>query len=78
MTVRTAWPWLSLLLAAAVTLNPVGLDFIYSAFFAGEQLSRNIAQPFVFIGMTVLTALVVLEFAIRRHLMRRPRLQRSQ
>jgi hypothetical protein len=76
MTVRTAWPWLSLLLAAAVICNPVGLDFIHSAFFSGEQLSRNIAQPFVYVGMAVLGALVVLEFAIRRHLMRH--LQRSQ
>ena len=46
-TARTRWPWISLLLSAALVCNPVGLDFLHSAFFAGEQLARNIAQPIV-------------------------------
>jgi hypothetical protein len=42
MKLRTRWPWITALLAAAVVLNPIGLDIFYSAFLSGEQLSRNI------------------------------------
>ena len=57
MHVRTRWPWISLLLGAVVALNPIGLDFLHSAFLSGEQLSRNIAQPIVFSGLAILVAL---------------------
>ena len=60
------WPWISLLLVAAVAISPVGQDFIYSAFFSGEQLSRNIAQPIVLIALAIALALVLLEWWIRR------------
>ena len=60
------WPWITLLLAAAAALNPVGLSFIHSAFFSNEQLSRNIAQPFVLIALAIALACVLLEWWIRR------------
>ena len=60
------WPWISLLLVAAVAISPVGQDFIYSAFFSGEQLSRNIAQPIFFIALAVAAGVVMLEWWIRR------------
>ncbi len=60
------WPWISLLLVAAVAISPVGQDFIYSAFFSGEQLSRNIAQPIFFIALAVAAVVVMLEWWIRR------------
>jgi hypothetical protein len=60
------WPWISLLLAAAVAISPVGQEFIYSAFFSGEQLSRNIAQPIFFIALAVAAGVVMLEWWIRR------------
>jgi hypothetical protein len=59
------WPWITLLLAAAVALNPIGLDFIHSAFFSNEQLSRNIAQPFVFIASAIAVVLGLLEWVVR-------------
>ena len=62
---------MSLLLAAAVALNPIGLDFLHSAFFAGEQLARNIAQPIVLTALAVIALVVVLEWLVRSFLVKR-------
>jgi len=69
--VRTRWPWISLLLGAVVALNPVGLDFLHSAFFAGEQLARNIAQPIVLVALAVMVLAVMLEWLVRSFLVKR-------
>ncbi|PIT01645.1 hypothetical protein TSA1_13320 [Bradyrhizobium nitroreducens] len=71
MHVRTRWPWISLLLGAVVALNPIGLDFLHSAFFAGEQLARNIAQPIVLIALALMAVVVVLEWLVRSFLVKR-------
>ncbi|QDF38226.1 hypothetical protein FJN17_11970 [Bradyrhizobium symbiodeficiens] len=71
MYVRTRWPWISLLLGAVVALNPIGLDFLHSAFFAGEQLARNIAQPIVLIALAVMVLAVMLEWLVRSFLVKR-------
>ena len=71
MSVKTLWPWITTLLAAAIALNPVGLDFLHGAFMSNEQLSRNIARPIVFMIGGVLGALCVLEFGIRQYLVRK-------
>ncbi|ULK98159.1 hypothetical protein [Bradyrhizobium sp. I71] len=71
MHVRTRWPWISLLLGAVVALNPIGLDFLRSAFFAGEQLARNIAQPIVLTALAVMVLVVVLEWLVRSLLVKR-------
>ena len=71
MHVRTRWPWISLLLGAVVAVNPIGLDFLHSAFFAGEQLARNIAQPIVFAALAVIALVVVLEWLVRSFLVKR-------
>ncbi|AWM07751.1 MULTISPECIES: hypothetical protein [Bradyrhizobium] len=71
MHVRTRWPWISLLLGAVVALNPIGLDFLHSAFFAGEQLARNIAQPIVLIALAVMVLAVMLEWLVRSFLVKR-------
>jgi hypothetical protein len=60
------WPWITIILAIAVALNPVGLSFLNSAFFSNEQLSRSIAQPFVLMAIAILAALAMLEFWIKR------------
>ena len=65
------WPWITLMLVAVVLLTPVGRDFIYSAFFSGEQLSRNIAQPIVFSAFVVALLLAALEWWIRRIISKR-------
>ena len=54
-----------MLLTAAVVLNPVGLDFLRSAFFAGEQLARNIAQPIALTAMAILGLIGVFEWLVR-------------
>lgn len=54
-----------MLLMAVVALNPVGFDFLHSAFFAGEQLARNIAQPIVLTAMAILVLIGVLEWLVR-------------
>jgi hypothetical protein len=69
--VRTRWPWISLLLGAVAALNPVGLDFLHSAFFAGEQLARNIAQPIVLAALAVMVLAVMLEWLVRSFLVKR-------
>ncbi|MBR0993758.1 hypothetical protein JQ580_23825 [Bradyrhizobium japonicum] len=71
MHVRTRWPWISLLLGAVVVLNPVGLEFLHSAFFASEQLARNIAQPIVLIALAVMVMAVMLEWLMRSFLVKR-------
>ncbi len=53
-------------MAVALAVFPVGQDFIYLAFFSGEQLSRNIAQPIFFTALAVVVLLVVLEWWVRR------------
>ena len=54
-----------MLLTAAVALNPVGLEFLRSAFFAGEQLARNIAQPIVLTATAILGLIGALEWLVR-------------
>ncbi|MFK4382726.1 hypothetical protein ACVWYQ_001158 [Bradyrhizobium sp. USDA 3397] len=71
MHVRTRWPWISLLLGAIVALNPVGLDFLHSAFFAGEQLARNIAQPIVLTALAIIVLVVLFEWLVRSFLVKR-------
>ncbi|PDT72685.1 hypothetical protein [Bradyrhizobium sp. C9] len=63
-TARTRWPWISLLLSAALVCNPVGLDFLHSAFFAGEQLARNIAQPIVLTVLAIMALAIGLEWLV--------------
>lgn len=65
MNVRTQWPWVSMLLAAILALNPIGLDVIYAAFFSGEALSRNIWGPIVLTGMAIAALVTVLEWRTR-------------
>ncbi|MHB0768002.1 hypothetical protein [Bradyrhizobium sp. 5.13L] len=71
MHVRTRWPWISLLLGAVVALNPIGLDFLHSAFLSGEQLSRNIAQPIVLSGLAILVLIGIIEWLVRFVVFRR-------
>jgi hypothetical protein len=60
-----------MLLTAAIALNPIGLDFLRSAFFAGEQLARNIAQPIVLTAMAMLGLIGALEWLVRAFMINR-------
>jgi len=46
-------------------LNPVGLDLLRSAFFAGEQLARNIARPIVLAALAIMAVVIGLEWLVR-------------
>ena len=58
------WPWITILLAAVVLLNPLGLDIFYAAFQSNEALSRNIWRPSL-LGVTILEALTAVEWWMR-------------
>lgn len=60
------WPWITVLMAVVLAVTPVGQNSIYLAFFSGEQLSRNIAQPIFFMALAAVLLLVVLEWWVRR------------
>ena len=60
------WPWITLAAITIFVITPFGRDFIYLAFFSGEQLSRNIAQPIFFMALAVAAVLAALEWWIRR------------
>ena len=70
LAVKTSWPWISMLFAAIVAFNPVGLDFLQSAFFAGEALARNIAQPIVLTATVIMGLACVIEWRIRTLLLK--------
>ncbi len=54
-----------MLLSAVIILNPIGLDFLRSAFFASEQLARSIARPIVLMAMATMALVVVIEWLVR-------------
>lgn len=69
--IRTSWPWITLLLAAAEALNPVGYDIIYKAWHSGEQLARSIGQFLVYVALGIVAVVGLLEFGIRKFLISR-------
>jgi hypothetical protein len=60
-----------MLLAAALVLNPLGLDVLNTAFFSNEQLSRSIWQPIALIAIGILLALSMLEWFLRALVLKR-------
>jgi hypothetical protein len=71
MTIRSRWPWITMLFAAAAVLNPIGQDVLYSGFVSGEQLARNIWQSIALIAIAILATLILLEWTLRRIILRR-------
>jgi hypothetical protein len=65
------WPWISLLLAVAVILSPLGREVLHDAFFSGEALSRSISQPLFFAGLAILVLIAVIEWLVRMIISRR-------
>jgi hypothetical protein len=60
-----------MLLAIAVIVSPPGREIIHDAFFSGEALSRNIAQPVFFIGLGVAVLIGAIEWLVRTIISRR-------
>lgn len=71
MSVKTSWPWITMLLAAATALNPVGYDIIHNAWNSGEQLARSLGQFLVYTVLGIAAAVGLLEFGIRKFLISR-------
>jgi hypothetical protein len=65
MSIKTRWPWITLLIMVAALLNPLGLNIIHAAFLSGEALSRNIWQPIALIAIAVLLMMIALERLVR-------------
>jgi hypothetical protein len=59
------WPWISILLGVLAAASPVGQELIHNAFFSGEALSRNIAQPLFFMGLALLALIAAAEWLVR-------------
>ncbi|CUT15683.1 hypothetical protein BF49_6763 [Bradyrhizobium sp.] len=59
------------MLSAVVALNPVGLDILHSAFFAGEQLARSIGQAVIMIALAIMAGAILLEWLVRVLISRR-------
>lgn len=64
----TLVPWITAVLALALVANPVGWDFLYSAFVSSDQLGRNIARPLVLMAIGVMLVLGLAEYLARRWL----------
>jgi hypothetical protein len=62
---------MSMLLAAVVVLNPLGLDVIHAAFFSGEALSRSIWGPIALTCMAIMVLIPVLEWRVRKYIINR-------
>jgi hypothetical protein len=60
-----------MVLAAALLLNPLGLDVLNTAFLSNEQLSRSIWQPIALIAIGILLALSILERFLRALVLKR-------
>jgi hypothetical protein len=71
MKLRTRLPWITALVAAAVVLNPIGIDIMYSAFLSGEQLSRNIWRPIAWTGIALVIVFLLLECIFRTLILKR-------
>jgi len=64
-------PWITIAVTAVAVITPFGRDFLYLAFYSGEQLSRNIAQGVLTIAGAVVLALAAAEVLARWALRRR-------
>jgi hypothetical protein len=72
-TVKTSWPWITMLGAAAVALNPIGYDIVYNAYNSGEQLARSLGQLVVYCALGIAAGAGLIEFGIRKFLISRQR-----
>ncbi|CAN5474102.1 hypothetical protein BH10PSE11_BH10PSE11_36750 [soil metagenome] len=70
-SIRTSWPWITMLLAVAAAFNPVGWDIIYNAWNSGEQLARSLGQFLVYTALGVAAGVGLIEFGIRKFLISR-------
>ena len=68
---KTRWPWISMLLAAILTLSPPGLEIIDAAFFSAETLSRGIWEPIALVIIAIMALVILVEWLIRTLILNR-------
>ena len=68
---KTPWPWISMLLAAILTLSPLGLEIIDAAFFSAEKLSRGIWGPIALVIIAIMALVILVEWRIRTLILNR-------
>jgi hypothetical protein len=73
MKIETSWPWITLSILAVVSLNPIGLEIIHTAFSSGEQLARTLGQFLVYCALGIAAGVGVIEFGVRKFLLMRQR-----
>lgn len=66
-------PWITIVIAAAAILNPIGLSVLQAAFLSSEQLSRSIFLPLFFAASVILLLIGWVEYLIKRKWRQRPR-----
>ena len=64
-------PWITLIAAAVFCVSPLGQDVIYSSFFSGEQLARNLSQFLLMVIVAIVIALAALEWGLKIYLRKR-------
>lgn len=77
MKVRTSWPWIAVLLAVVLALNPIGIAVI-SATTSGEQLAQQIGMLLFAVGVGGIALFALIEFGVRKYLMARQRRKGAQ
>lgn len=70
---KTRLPWITTTIAAALALNPRGLEIFHSAFLVGEGLERGIWQPLYLTAVAVAALAIAAEALIREVVYRRSR-----
>jgi hypothetical protein len=71
VNVRTHWPWISMLLAGLLAVNPVSIGIISIELFSDEPFSLGVWGPIALIGIAVMALIVLLEWRIRMLILNR-------
>ena len=78
MKIETSWPWITLSIAAVVTLNPLGLEIVYNAVSPVNPSAHSLGQSLAIHALEIMGAIGLIEFTIRKLLLRRQRRKNNQ
>ena len=78
MKIETSWPWITLSLAAVISLNPLGLEIIYNALSVVNPSAHSLGQSLAIRALEIMGAVGLIEFGIRKLLLMRQRRKFNQ
>jgi len=78
MKVHTSWPWITLSIAAVISLNPLGLEIIYNALSVVNPSAHSLGQSLAIRTLEIMGAVGLIEFGIRKLLLMRQRRKFNQ